>query len=29
MNPHADVVAHVPTMTVGMVVADIWPQLST
>ena len=29
MNPNADVVAQVPTMTVGMVVADIWPQLST
>ena len=29
MNPHAYVVAQVPTMTVGMVVADIWPQLST
>jgi predicted amidohydrolase len=29
MNPHADVVAQVPTMTVGVVVADIWPQLSS
>jgi predicted amidohydrolase len=28
MNPHADVVAQVPGMTVGMVVADIWPKLS-
>jgi hypothetical protein len=28
MNPHADVVAQVPTMTVGMVVAEIWPELS-
>jgi hypothetical protein len=29
MNPHADVVAQVPLMTVGMVVADIWPELSS
>jgi len=28
MNPHAGVVAQVPTMTVGMVVAEIWPELS-
>ncbi len=28
MDPHADVVAQVPTMTVGMVVAEIWPELS-
>jgi hypothetical protein len=28
MNPHADVVAQVPIMTVGMVVAEIWPELS-
>jgi predicted amidohydrolase len=28
MNPHTDVVAQVPTMTVGMVVAEIGPELS-
>jgi hypothetical protein len=28
MNPHADVVAQVPTMTVGMVVAEVWPEPS-
>jgi hypothetical protein len=28
MNPHADVVAQVPIMTVGMVVGEIWPELS-
>jgi len=27
MNPHADVIAQVPTMTVGMVVAEIGPRL--